>query len=65
MEYNEQSYLTIDDIALMLKLPKSFVYEHTRKGAKDRIPALRFGKHLRFVREEIEKWGRKRYKKGF
>ena len=48
--------LKIDDLVEILNLPKSFVYEHTRTGASDPLPAYRFGKHLRFVPEEIEKW---------
>jgi excisionase family DNA binding protein len=48
--------LEIDDIVEMINLPKSFVYEHTRTGSSDPIPSYRFGKHLRFSQQEIEKW---------
>lgn len=52
-----EAFLTIDDLTEILNLPRSFVYDHTRKGAKDPIPgAFRFGKHLRFNRSEVEAW---------
>jgi len=57
-------FLTISELTEMLSLPKSFVYEHTRKGSIDPIPgAFRFGKHLRFKREDIDKWIEKHRKK--
>jgi len=35
----------------------TFIYEHTRKGSPDPIPgAYKFGKHLRFRLEDIERW---------
>jgi len=50
-------FITPEQLSQTLSLPMSFIYEHTRKGSKDRIPGTyRFGKHLRFKLEEIEKW---------
>jgi len=50
-------FMTPEQLSQMLSLPMSFIYEHTRKGSKDRIPGTyRFGKHLRFRLEDVEKW---------
>ena len=49
--------MTPEQLSQMLSLPLTFIYEHTRKGSKDRIPGTyRFGKHLRFRLEDVEKW---------
>ena len=61
---SELSFLTPEQLGQILRLPMSFVYEHTRRGSKDRIPGgFRFGKHLRFNREEVEKWIERHRKK--
>ncbi len=43
-----EELLTVDDIAAMLKVPKSWVYERTRRRGKDRLPFLKLGKYVRF-----------------
>jgi excisionase family DNA binding protein len=43
--------LTVDDVAALLKVSKSWVYEHTRtRGAprSERIPYVKIGKYVRF-----------------
>jgi excisionase family DNA binding protein len=43
--------LTVDDVAVLLKVSKSWVYEHTRAGGAprdERLPHIRIGKYLRF-----------------
>jgi len=43
--------LTVDDVAALLKVSKSWVYEHTcARGVAvpDRLPHIRIGKYLRF-----------------
>lgn len=60
-----EAFLTIDDLTKILNLPRSFVYDHSRRGAKDPIQgAFRFGKHLRFKKDEVEKWIEKHRKNG-
>ena len=57
-------FITPQQLAEMLSLPMSFIYEHTRKGSPDPIPgAFRFGKHLRFRLDDIEKWVEKHEKR--
>ena len=51
-----ERFLYPEDIEKTLQVPRSFVYEHCRKGAKDPLPAFRFGKHLRFKESEFLKW---------
>ena len=50
--------LTVDDVAAMLKVSPTWVYEHTRRrGARERLPFVKIGKYVRFdprlVREFI------------
>ena len=43
--------LTVDDVAALLKVSKSWVYEHTRGRATPhagRLPHLKVGKYVRF-----------------
>ena len=54
--------LTVDDVAALLKVSKSWVYEHTRSRdmpRSERLPFLKIGKYIRFearaVRAFIEK----------
>lgn len=54
--------LTVDDVAALLKVSKSWVYEHTRSRdmpRSERLPFLKIGKYVRFearaVRAFIEK----------
>jgi excisionase family DNA binding protein len=43
------SLLTVEEVAELLKVPVSWVYEHTRKRGLDRIPGFRLGKYWRFA----------------
>ncbi len=45
--------LTLEEAEALLKVPRSWIYERTRKGD---IPCLKLGKYLRFHREELLKW---------
>ena len=54
--------LTVDDVAALLKVSKSWVYEHTRTRdmpRSERLPFLKIGKYVRFearaVRAFIQK----------
>ena len=40
--------LTVQEAALFLKVTVSWVYEHVRPEAEDRLPVLKLGKYLRF-----------------
>ena len=45
--------LTLEETAALLKVPKSWIYERTRKGA---IPHLKLGKYLRFPLADLLLW---------
>ena len=40
--------LTVHETAQFLKVSVSWVYEHVRPKAQDRLPVLKLGKYLRF-----------------
>ena len=42
--------LTVDEVAALLKVSRSWVYEHTRsRGSRsDRLPHIKIGKYVRF-----------------
>jgi len=53
---DSESLLTVEDVAELLKLPVSWVYERTRRRGTDRIPGFRLGKYWRFHRAEVVEW---------
>lgn len=48
-------WLTIDEAAALIRVPKSWLYERTRTNT---IPHLKLGKYLRFDRDELAAWTR-------
>lgn len=48
-------WLTIDEAAALIRIPKSWLYERTRTNT---IPHLKLGKYLRFDRNELLAWTR-------
>jgi excisionase family DNA binding protein len=49
-------YLTIDQVADLIGVPKSFIYRRTARGHGDPIPHYRLGGHLRFKLDDVEEW---------
>ncbi len=47
--------LTADDVAALLAVPRSSVYEYARRPV-DPLPSLLIGRHRRFDRRSIERW---------
>jgi len=47
------SLLTADQVAQKLGVPKTWVYEQSRKG---RIPTVTLGRYRRYRAEAIERW---------
>ena len=45
--------LTIDEVAVYLKIPKSTVYKLAQEG---RIPGQKVGRHWRFRKQAINRW---------
>jgi len=48
--------LTVEEVAEMLKVPTSWVYERTRRRSADRIPGFRLGKYWRFREADVFAW---------
>lgn len=55
----EQQLLTADDVAELLQVPRSWVYERTRSRGSQWLPHVRLGKYVRFeehaVREFVDR----------
>ena len=48
--------LTVDELAERLKVPKSWVYFHTRQSGPDAMPRIRTGKYIRFEFDAVLGW---------
>ena len=48
--------LTVEEVAVMLHVPVSWVYGRTRKRSSERLPGYRLGKYWRFREDEIHDW---------
>lgn len=48
--------LTVEDVAEILRVPVSWVYERTRRRGMDRIPGFRLGKYWRFREPDVLAW---------
>ena len=48
--------LTVQEVAELLQVPVSWVYERTRKRSLDRIPGFRLGKYWRFRESDVIAW---------
>jgi excisionase family DNA binding protein len=48
--------LTVAEIARLLKVPDSWVYERTRRRGIARMPHFKLGKYLRFSEQEVWAW---------
>ncbi len=54
LEEKPGSLLTVDEVAELLHVPQSWVYEHTRPASRPLLPHMKVGKYLRFRRRDIE-----------
>ena len=53
---DQTELLTIQQVAELLQVPVSWVYEHTRPQCADRIPGIRLGKYWRFHKTDVTEW---------
>lgn len=54
---DEQQLWTVTDVANALKVPVSWVYDHSRdRRGMERIPHIKIGKYLRFQPSEVFAW---------
>jgi hypothetical protein len=50
------SLLTVDELALKLKVPKSWIYARTRESGPEAMPKIHVGKYLRFRWDDVWNW---------
>ena len=50
----DDELLTVQDTARLLKVSVTWVYEHVRPRADDRLPVVKLGKYLRFDRRDLQ-----------
>jgi excisionase family DNA binding protein len=48
--------LTVQQVAELLQVPVSWVYERVRKRSLERLPGYRLGKYWRFREAEVWTW---------
>jgi excisionase family DNA binding protein len=49
----EDELLTVQEAAQLLKVAPSWIYDHVRPHATDRLPVLKLGKYLRFDARDL------------
>jgi excisionase family DNA binding protein len=52
----DDTLLTIQDVADLLRVKVTWVYDRLRRTERDRIPGFRLGKYWRFRRAEVLAW---------
>jgi excisionase family DNA binding protein len=52
----EANFLTIEEMAETLKVPKSSLYSRTKETGPGAIPRLKVGKYLRFDYQAVMDW---------
>ena len=55
MTKEERNLITVDELAVILKVPKSWIYDRTRQG-QNAIPHIKLGAYVRFDSEEVIKF---------
>ncbi len=54
----DSSFLRVDEVAALLRVPKSWVYAQTQQLGPDSIPRYRAGRYLVFDPQEVLDWFR-------
>jgi predicted DNA-binding transcriptional regulator AlpA len=55
-------FVTVPEVAALLRVPRSWVYEQTRQVGAEAIPCYRAGKRLVFDAGEVLAWFRQTYR---
>ena len=53
---SDDELLTVEEVAQLLKVPASWVYEHCRERGSDPLPHVKLGKYLRFSRSDLTRY---------
>jgi excisionase family DNA binding protein len=56
MSEEENELLTVEEVARLLRVPKSWVYERSRAGSREPFPHLKLGKYLRFHKADVQQY---------
>lgn len=51
-----EEMIDVADAATLLKVPKSWIYQHAREGAADALPFVKVGKYTRFYESQLKEW---------
>jgi excisionase family DNA binding protein len=54
--FQQGQLLTVEDVAALLRVPPSWVYDRTRLRTNQRIPGFRLGKYWRFRETDVFAW---------
>jgi excisionase family DNA binding protein len=49
-------FLTVPELAKLLKVPISWVYQRSRERGEKAIPRIRCGRYVRFPKREVLEW---------
>lgn len=52
----QERLLSVKEVAEILQVPPSWVYERTRRRSRERIPGIRLGKYWRFRLRDVLGW---------
>ena len=52
----ESQLMTVSEIAVALRVCKTWVYERTRRRGAERMPHIKLGKYLRFDLDDVRSW---------
>ena len=52
-EQSLDELLTVEEVAALLKVPKSWIYGKTRQRGSARLPYVKLGKYLRFEEQAV------------
>jgi excisionase family DNA binding protein len=52
----QDEFLTVDQIAERLKVPRGWIYGRTRDRSSNTIPHRKVGKYVRFIESEVRAW---------
>jgi len=56
LNLEDGSLLTVEEVARLLRVPKSWVYEHIRPERGDPLPSVKLGKYVRFETSALREW---------
>ncbi len=56
MPATQETLLTVKEVAEILKVPISWVYEHIRADSPQPLPHIKVGKYLRFFDADIRRY---------